>query len=98
LQRIESSSHKDVYYHIGIIDYLQKWGLQKRGEKWWKNMMGKRDISAQAPKKYQQRFMTFVSEITDYVSYRDTEVEMKLVPRRNMQTHKNLLNSQLDHY
>ena len=30
-QRLQSSVDKDEYYHIGIIDYLQQWDLQKRG-------------------------------------------------------------------
>ena len=30
-QRIQSCVNKDEYYHIGIIDYLQQWDLQKKG-------------------------------------------------------------------
>ena len=55
----------DTYYHLGIIDYLQAWDLQKKGEQWWKNLLGKKDISAQEPKKYQQRFISFITEITE---------------------------------
>ena len=63
-QRIQSSVNHHEYYHIGVIDYLQQWDLQKKGEKWWKKLIGKKGISAQEPKKYQHRFVTFVSEIT----------------------------------
>ena len=45
-QRMEDITRKNEYYHIGIIDYMQKWDLQKKGEKWWKNMLGKKDVSA----------------------------------------------------
>lgn len=70
-QRIQSANNKNVYYHLGIIDYLQRWDLQKKGEKWWKNLLGKKDISAQKPKKYQHRFMTFIAEITEDLSRKD---------------------------
>ena len=42
---------------------MQKWDLQKKGEKWWKNLMGKKDVSAAEPNHYQTRFMQFVDEI-----------------------------------
>lgn len=48
------------FYHIGIIDYMQKWDLQKKGEKWWKTLIGKKDVSAQQPNIYQKRFLNFV--------------------------------------
>lgn len=67
-QRIESSVDLETYYHIGIIDYLQKWDLQKKGEKWWKKLLRKKDFSAQNPKKYQLRYMTFVNEIAESLS------------------------------
>lgn len=67
-QRIESSVDLETYYHIGIIDYLQKWDFQKKGEKWWKRLWGKKDISAQEPKKYQLRYMAFVNEIAESLS------------------------------
>jgi len=31
-----------MFYHIGVIDYMQKWDLQKKSEKWWKNLIGKK--------------------------------------------------------
>jgi 1-phosphatidylinositol-4-phosphate 5-kinase len=65
-QRIQSSVNNNEFYHIGVIDYLQQWDLQKKGEKWWKKLLGKKGISAQEPKKYQHRFVTFVSEITEH--------------------------------
>lgn len=39
---------------------MQKWDLQKKSEKWWKNLIGKKEISAEEPNKYQNRFMIFV--------------------------------------
>lgn len=64
LQRISSETNPKEYYHIGIIDYIQKWDLQKKGEKWWKNLIGKVEVSAEEPNRYQSRFMIFVDEIT----------------------------------
>lgn len=43
---------------------MQKWDLQKKSEKWWKNMLGKRNVSAAAPDVYQKRFQNFVQDIT----------------------------------
>ena len=45
--RVEGSQHE--YYHFGVIDYLQRWDLQKKGEKWWKKFLGKKDFSAERP-------------------------------------------------
>jgi len=59
--RIPSKLNQNEFYHIGIIDYLQTWDLQKKGEQWWKKIIGKKDISAQEPKKYQQRYMNFIN-------------------------------------
>ena len=46
---------------------MQKWDFQKKGEKWWKNLIGKRNVSAADPYTYQQRFSLFVSKITNYL-------------------------------
>ncbi len=60
LQRIPHLENLDEYYHIGIIDYLQKWDFQKKSESWWKKVLGKKDISAINPKNYCQRFLQFM--------------------------------------
>lgn len=60
LQRIRHESIPYEYYHIGVIDYMQKWDFQKKSEKWWKNFTGKKDVSAEEPNRYQIRFMEFV--------------------------------------
>ena len=41
------------FYHIGIVDYLQRWDFQKRRKKWWRKFFGKKDDRADKPKKYQ---------------------------------------------
>ena len=68
-------THENEYYHIGIIDYMQKWDLQKKGEKWWKNMLGKKDVSAAEPNYYQKRFIQFVEEIVTILAMNDKEKE-----------------------
>lgn len=52
-----------MYYHVGIIDYMQAWNIQKRGEKWWKMLLGANDVSAQQPDVYRLRFIDFVEGI-----------------------------------
>ena len=45
----------NLKYHFGIIDYLQKWDLQKKSEqclKMIKTPQGKNEVSAVPPKKY----------------------------------------------
>ena len=72
-QRIQHSDLAEQYYHIGIIDYMQKWDLQKKSEKWWKNMIGKKHVSAAEPNHYQKRFMQFVDEIVTVLAKKEQE-------------------------
>lgn len=46
---------------------MQKWDLQKKSEKWWKNLLGKKNVSAAAPEIYQRRFEAMVEDITNYL-------------------------------
>ena len=51
-------------YHFGIIDYLQKWNVSKKLErivKSMKNFNHFRQISAQPPKDYSDRFINFIT-------------------------------------
>ena len=59
-QRVPVDGSPNEFYHFGVIDYLQRWDLQKKGEKWWKKMLGKKDFSAERPNLYQERFMQFI--------------------------------------
>ena len=64
LQRLPSESEERLFYHIGVIDYLQLWDLKKRGENWWKKYFRRQaDISAVSPAKYSSRFVKFVNMI-----------------------------------
>ena len=51
-------------YHLGIIDFLQDWSLQKRLERFVKSCCKKRgfkkELSAVPPPDYQKRFTGFV--------------------------------------
>ena len=61
---IPSVQEKGIFYHIGIIDYLQLWNMQKRAEKLTKKViMNKKDPSALEPVKYKERFIRLVNEI-----------------------------------
>ena len=68
-------SEPNIYYHICMIDISQKWDLKKRGENWWKKLMGQKDTSAQQPSFYQARFMSFVEQIISEGPEEAIEVE-----------------------
>ena len=84
LQRMQSTSSENVYYHISLIDISQKWDIQKKSEKWWKRFLGKKDTSAQEPSVYKNRFLKFISKISDcsfndeLASKRTTDTEEKV--------------------
>lgn len=62
--KIESTCGRFIY-HIAIIDYLQEYNLQKRGERLFKQLMhyshGNFSVGHQLsvidPKRYRQRFI-----------------------------------------
>ncbi|CAD8197039.1 unnamed protein product [Paramecium pentaurelia] len=61
-----STIQKGQYYHIGIIDYLQKYNLQKITEKYAKKFLkldSNLDTSSQNPYEYRKRFLTFMKRI-----------------------------------
>ena len=63
---LKSTAEEGVYYHIGIIDYLQPYNLQKCFEKNWKKLMKvNKDLntSSQDPDAYFIRFCKFMKEI-----------------------------------
>ncbi|CAD8075462.1 unnamed protein product [Paramecium sonneborni] len=54
-----SIKEQGIYYHIGIIDYLQKWNVNKSLERNTKKIIKMNlqlDTSAQEPKRYSKRF------------------------------------------
>ena len=60
-----SSDSKEVY-HLGIIDYLQKWNFTKKKEQFAKRVFLKQNInklSAVEPILYQKRFQKFMKDI-----------------------------------
>lgn len=57
------SQNKNRIYHIGIIDYLQVWSLQKKLERLGKSIKNKKAYmkgSAVPPKIYGKRFADFM--------------------------------------
>ncbi|CAK67984.1 unnamed protein product (macronuclear) [Paramecium tetraurelia] len=61
-----STVQNGFYYHIGIIDYLQKYNLQKITEKYAKKFMkldSNLDTSSQNPYEYRKRFLIFLKRI-----------------------------------
>lgn len=66
LYSLKSVQEEGVCYHIGIIDYLQPYNLQKYFEKNFKKLLkADKDLntSSQDPKTYQERFCNFVKDI-----------------------------------
>jgi len=66
LYSLKSLEEEGVYYHIGIIDYLQPYNLQKYIEKNFKKIMKVNidlNTSSQDPKTYYERFCKFMKEI-----------------------------------
>jgi len=65
LNSIESTKEVGIFYHIGIIDYLQEWNVQKNLEKNTKkllNLQGNLDTSSQDQKIYADRFVTEIAQ------------------------------------
>ena len=57
-----SDTHPEAY-HIGIIDFLQKWNFDKKLERAFKSLKGNPDdISAMEPTGYQKRFCKFLQK------------------------------------
>ena len=57
-----SFTHGNRIYHMAVIDFLQEWNLQKRGERFIKTtLMGKNpdNLSAIEPQRYGERFRAF---------------------------------------
>lgn len=62
-----STKHRFQHYkkimHISIIDYLQEWNLNKKGERFYKTTFLDKDpdkLSAIEPEAYAQRFKYFM--------------------------------------
>ena len=63
---IPSISEPDIFYHIAIIDYLQKYNIKKIMEKYGKKFIKMNkdlDTSSQNPRIYAERFYSFMKLI-----------------------------------
>lgn len=59
--------HNELY-HIGIIDYLQRWDMTKKQERFFKTKFlnkNKDQLSAIEPVEYQKRWYEFMSHLMD---------------------------------
>ena len=62
------SMKDDVYYRVGIIDYLTEYGIKKKLEVFFKKLLAlnpNRNISAQQPKFYAERFVDYVKNMIE---------------------------------
>ncbi|RHY29958.1 hypothetical protein DYB32_004742 [Aphanomyces invadans] len=65
-KRVANTVVGPAYYHLGVIDILQTWTLQKRMERFVKVHLRRVDgdgLSAIAPDKYKKRFQAKMAEI-----------------------------------
>lgn len=65
----QSTEDAKMKYHVGIIDYLQLYDVQKKMEKYSKKMLKLNknlDTSSQDPSTYANRFSTFVQSIVKH--------------------------------
>ena len=65
LDIMESIKEEGIYYHIGIIDYLQIWNVQKNLEQNTKKILNldtNLDTSSQNPKVYAERFIKEIAK------------------------------------
>lgn len=64
--QMRSTTEENVYYHIGIIDYLIRYTFKKRLEKFGKKLLAcnpELDISVQTPSFYARRFRSYLEKI-----------------------------------
>ena len=67
-------------YHLGIIDYLQDFNINKKGENYFKGMIDDAtQISAVHPKPYAERFYKFMQETVVKNQKNHTPIAKKLV-------------------
>lgn len=60
------STEEEVYYHIGLVDYLDSFGWTRRAEMYWKRISKcnwKLDTSVQPPTPYSVRFKKYADKI-----------------------------------
>ena len=60
------SQKEDVFFHIGLVDYLDSFKFGRRAEMYWKRISKcnwKLDTSVQPPNPYAQRFQRYVDKI-----------------------------------
>ena len=63
---VKSLKNDGIYYHFGIIDYLQNYNVRKIVENYGKRLIkfdAKLDISVQDPNYYGDRFLKFMEKI-----------------------------------
>ena len=58
------SENNKYFYHLGIIDYLQEFNLEKKGENFLKSIINSAgaQISAIDPKPYAVRYFKFMRD------------------------------------
>lgn len=67
LERVVSEAEEGIYYHFGIIDYLQEWNVGKRTERFWKKILTREFensiVTAEEPHIYSSRLIDFIEAI-----------------------------------
>ena len=91
LGRNEYKSHDNsMIYHVGIIDFLQRWTPQKKMENFLRSRLtDQMQISCVNPELFQQRFLNFIRK---EVLNKHRSDSMKLYSQQNLFDHKNFMN------
>jgi hypothetical protein len=67
LEKVSSETEEGIYYHFGIIDYLQEWDMTKRTERFLKKMVTREFkesiVTAEEPHIYSSRLIEFIETI-----------------------------------
>ena len=100
-RNLKISIDKQEFYHLGIIDYLQAWNWNKKGEALIKTYIKGKDrnkISAVEPIYYQKRFYDFMKNkvlLDNSTQYQDRQ-SFKLSIEDMFQLHESSNNNEDD--
>ena len=79
-----------MIYHVGMIDFLQKWTTQKKFENFVRSRLtDELEISCVNPLLFEKRFITFIRK---EVLNKHRSDSMKLYSQQNLFDHKNFMN------
>lgn len=58
-----STKQQNVYYHLGIIDYLESYGQKRKNEQVFKTLITNEEATLNSPQNYSERLIAFINDI-----------------------------------